>query len=112
MTTEEKKILEEKIRKKLDRQQKHVDELVELTQPIAPENAIGRISRMDAINNKSVNEAALRTAREKLKGLQEALENINKPDFGLCMSCGGDIPIQRMMIMPESKKCVKCATRR
>lgn len=32
----------------------------ELTKPIAPENAIGRISRMDAINNKSVNEAALK----------------------------------------------------
>ena len=31
----------------------------DLTKPIAPENAIGRVSRMDAINNKSVNDAAL-----------------------------------------------------
>ena len=29
-------------------------DLKELTKPIAPENAIGRVSRMDAINNKSV----------------------------------------------------------
>ena len=36
-----------------------------LTKPIAPENAIGRISRMDAINNKSVNEAALIKAEQK-----------------------------------------------
>ena len=35
----------------------------EITKPIAPENAIGRISRMDAINNKSVTEAALRQAK-------------------------------------------------
>ena len=35
--------------------------------PIAPENAIGRVSRMDAINNKSVNEAALKKAEIKLK---------------------------------------------
>ena len=34
----------------------------EMTQPIAPDNAIGRVSRMDAINNKSVIEAALRKA--------------------------------------------------
>ena len=30
-------------------------ELKELTKPIEPDCAIGRISRMDAINNKSIN---------------------------------------------------------
>jgi DnaK suppressor protein len=39
-----------------------VKEYEELTKPIAPDVAIGRISRMDAINNKSVTEAALRQA--------------------------------------------------
>jgi len=34
----------------------------ELTKPVAPDVAIGRISRMDAINNKSVAESALRQA--------------------------------------------------
>jgi len=37
-----------------------IENYKELTKPIAPENAIGRVSRMDAINNKSVNEAALK----------------------------------------------------
>ncbi len=32
-----------------------IEVLKELTKPIAPENAIGRVSRMDAINNKSIN---------------------------------------------------------
>jgi DnaK suppressor protein len=31
-----------------------IERYKELTKPIAPENAIGRVSRMDAINNKSV----------------------------------------------------------
>ena len=63
----------------------------ELTKPIAPENAIGRVSRMDAINNKSVNEAALKKAEQKLKGLQIALQNIDDADFGVCARCSNDI---------------------
>ena len=44
-----------------------IAEYEELSQPIAPDDSIGRVSRMDAINNKSITEAALRTANEKLK---------------------------------------------
>ena len=33
-----------------------------MTNPIAPDHAIGRVSRMDAINNKSINDSALREA--------------------------------------------------
>ncbi len=39
-------------------------EYCEMTKPAAPDVAIGRI-RMDAINNKSVTEAALRQAERK-----------------------------------------------
>ena len=31
-----------------------LSDLKEFTSPVAPDNAIGRISRMDAINNKSI----------------------------------------------------------
>ena len=47
-----------------------INDYTELCKPIAPENAIGRISRMDAINNKSVVEAALREAKKKMQQLQ------------------------------------------
>lgn len=89
--------------------EKHIQDLKELTKPIAPENAIGRVSRMDAINNKSVNEAALRTAENKLKSINRAMEIIDDPNFGKCVRCGNDIPPGRLMIMPESTRCVRCA---
>ena len=41
----------------------------ELCKPIPPQNSIGRISRMDAINNKSVTEAALRQAKKEMYAL-------------------------------------------
>jgi DnaK suppressor protein len=87
-------------------------ELKELTKPIAPENAIGRVSRMDAINNKSINEAALRSSLAKMRKLEFALEKIEEDYFGLCGSCGDEIPVGRLMLMPESPFCVNCASRR
>mgnify|MGYP006214798457 CR=1 FL=1 len=86
-----------------------IDEYSELCKPIAPENSIGRISRMDAINNKSVVEAALRAAIEKMQQLKTMRNKINDEDFGICKKCKQKIPFGRLMIRPQSKFCVICA---
>jgi len=87
---------------------KHLDELVELTKPIEPDCAIGRVSRMDAIINKSINEAALSKAQDKLKKINISLDRIDDDNFGSCIQCGEPIPIQRLLLMPGSL-CIKCA---
>jgi DnaK suppressor protein len=48
-----------KVLQKLTQLDERIIEYRELTKPIPPENALGRVSRMDAINNRSVNQAAL-----------------------------------------------------
>jgi len=93
----------------INKTQQSIKNYRELTKPIAPENAIGRVSRMDAINNKSVNDAALKKAEQKLKNLEITLSNINAPDFGVCAKCKKLIPIGRIMLMPHSRFCVNCA---
>lgn len=96
------------IEKEISKTEKQVAEYKELTRPVEPENAIGRISRMDAINNKSITEAALRKAKEKLEKLRFALTKVNDVDFGLCSKCRQAIPLGRILIMPQSRTCVKC----
>ena len=54
------KAVQQKLLNEIEVTQHKITEYTELCKPIAPENAIGRISRMDAINNKSVVEAALK----------------------------------------------------
>lgn len=81
----------------------------ELTKPIAPNDAIGRVSRMDAINNKTINEASLRQADSKLSTLKIALSKIEDDDFGVCLKCKQVIPLGRILIRPESLFCVNCA---
>lgn len=104
--------MESIIKQEIDKTQTKIEELLDLRKPIAPENAIGRISRMDTINNKAINEAALVKANEKMKLLKLALENINEHGFGLRKCCGKSIQPKRMALMPQSLFCVHCAQKR
>lgn len=96
------------IESKLKIAEDDIIELEELCKPISPENAIGRISRMDAINNKSVNEASLRQTKEKMIRLKVALTAIDKPSYGICLSCERQIEYGRLLLLPESTKCKNC----
>jgi len=103
------KEIQQKLLSELKTTQLKVDEYTELCKPIAPENAIGRISRMDAINNKSVVEAVLRETKNKMQQLQVMQNKINDADFGTCIKCEQIIPFGRLLIRPHSKFCVQCA---
>ncbi|MCO6477902.1 MAG: TraR/DksA C4-type zinc finger protein [Phaeodactylibacter sp.] len=111
MTGKEREILRKKIVETIGRMEKEVERLEEATRPISPENAIGRVSRMDAINSKGVSEAALRSSRRKLSSLRLALAKVGSPGFGICTRCRQPIPPARLMYMPESTRCVRCADR-
>ena len=81
----------------------------EMAAPVSPDNAIGRLSRMDAIVNKSIFETSLKRAEEKLAQLQEMLGKLDEPSFGLCARCEKPIPMKRIVLMPQSKYCVHCS---
>jgi DnaK suppressor protein len=101
--------IEQKILEEISKTEKLIVEYKEMTKPVAPDDAIGRISRMDAINNKSVTEASLRQAEEKLLNLKRVLSLVGTIDFGICIKCGKPIPAGRILYRPESLTCVNCA---
>ena len=101
--------IKEKILSEILKTEKLIEEYKELSKPIAPDSAIGRVSRMDAINNKSISEASLRQAENKLKNLQRVFSQLGSKDFGICLKCNNEIPLGRILIRPESLLCVNCA---
>ena len=109
MNEEDKTKILQKIKQEILDTKEKIKEYSELSKPISPENAIGRISRMDAINNKSVVEAALRESEKKLDDLKYVKSQFNEEDFGLCIKCKTLIPIERILFRPQSKYCVNCA---
>jgi len=105
----QRKAVQQKLVNEIEITQQKITEYTELCKPIAPENAIGRISRMDAINNKSIVEAALREAKNKMQQLKVMQKKIMDTNFGSCIKCKKHIPLTRLMIRPQSKFCVNCA---
>lgn len=101
--------MHEVIREKIEETKEEITQLEELTKPIKPDNAYGRLSRMDAINNKTINDAALRKQKKQLQKLERALDRIDEGNYGSCLKCGDDIPVGRLKFMPWTTKCVKCA---
>lgn len=111
MDSSKKAELKRKIKSMISSLQIEIEELQELTKPISPENSLGRITRMDAINNKSVAEASLRNRKRKLGKMHVALANIDEDGYGQCKRCKKTINPKRLLLMPESDKCVNCAGR-
>jgi len=102
--------IEQNILHEITKTESLIEEYKEMTRPVAPDDAIGRISRMDAINNKSVTEASLRQAEKKMENLKRLLSRLGTRDFGICIKCGKAIPEGRILYRPESLTCVDCAT--
>ena len=109
MDEKQKAELKENIKKKLIGVKEDIAAYELLTKPVSPDNAIGRLTRMEAISSKSINEAALGKARDTRSQLERALAKIDAVDFGLCRECDEPIPSARLMILHETDLCVQCA---
>ena len=105
----EEAVIRERLELALVKTRAQIERYEEMAGPVAPDNAIGRVSRMDAINNKSVFDAALRKAKQKLKGLENHLNKLGTTDFQICPKCKKEIPLERILLAPESSFCVNCA---
>jgi DnaK suppressor protein len=76
---------------------------------VAPDTAIGQITRMDTIINQGISRSTLSSLRQRLMRLERALRRLTDPDFGECAECGESIPMARLVAIPESDLCVHCA---
>ena len=87
MSPEERSVLKRKIVDEIEVQRKLIPSLAESSKPVPPDNAIGRLTRMEAISSRGVSEASLNAARAKLGQLETALGKVDQPDFGMCQRC-------------------------
>lgn len=77
--------------------------------PVALDQPIGRLSRMDCLANQAISERMLTESKIRLIHLEHALRHVDDPEFGLCQECGELISFPRLMAMPETPLCIHCA---
>ena len=47
---------------------------------------------------------------DALRQVNEALQRLRSPDFGLCSDCGEAIAFDRLKANPEALRCISCQT--
>lgn len=85
--------------------------LVELTPEGTGEISKHRLHPGDlASDNQEVETLDLLSARNlrKLQRIEEAIDRVDRGEFGLCLNCGDEIPVERLKAIPETPYCVSC----
>jgi len=74
------------------------------------QQAVGRLSRMDALQ---VQAMALETSRRRgveLRRIAAALARIDEGEYGFCLECGEEIAVRRLEFAPAAPLCIGCAS--
>ena len=79
--------------------------IVELDQ-----QAVGRLSRMDALQNQAMAQAQQARRDLEARRLRAALERIAEGEYGYCEDCGEEIARGRLELDLAASRCVSCAS--
>ena len=82
--------------------------LNESAKPVDLENPIGRLSRMDAIQQQQMSLHAKQRAELELQQIESALKRIDDDEYGICLKCEEEISAKRLEAKPETPFCVDC----
>jgi DnaK suppressor protein len=80
----------------------------EAAQPVDLDEPIGRLTRMDAIQQQKVTSANRRTNDIRLQQVKQALGAMRSGRYGLCRRCQDPIGFPRLEARPESPYCFDC----
>ncbi|HCX15220.1 MAG TPA: molecular chaperone DnaK [Rhodospirillaceae bacterium] len=73
------------------------------------QQAIGRLSRMDALQQQAMAIEAERRRSLQIGRIEAALKRIEDDFFGFCLICEEKIGEKRLTLDPTTPTCVKCA---
>ena len=77
-------------------------------QPPSLDEEIGRLTRMDALQQQQMALHAGRRLEVQLSRIRGALMRIDERTFGACAMCGARVPPRRLELVPETPFCLPC----
>jgi DnaK suppressor protein len=97
--------LAEELRRSLDTSE-------EGARPVQLSEPIGRISRMDAIQQQSMAKANRQAAQLRLQQVEAALHRVSRHEYGVCLGCEEGVGFGRLKARPEALLCITCQSER
>lgn len=110
MTSRQRQEIKETLLKELASLSPRIEALQEINKPISPECALGDLARFELMHEQQVSEKSLFEAKIRVKKLQYALRKVDSADYGLCVECEEEISFERLLLLPESSHCIRCAS--
>lgn len=102
----------EELREDLLALREQLEKLLQSTEassrPVDLNEPIGRVTRIDAIQQQSMAQAGRRAQELQLSRVKAALAAMENGDYGLCRRCEEPIAFSRLKARPESPFCVDC----
>ena len=74
------------------------------------QTAVGRLSRMDSLQNQSLSKGLREREVVRLSQIRDALARVQEGTYGVCTECGGAIPPERLFVFPEAPECADCVS--
>lgn len=75
------------------------------------QDTVGRLSRVEALQSQGLTKTLAAREQAQLEQIVAALRRLEEGTYGSCNCCGGAIPMERLMIYPETLSCSVCACR-
>lgn len=99
-------------RARLEELRAELEQLLDLSEsgskPVSLEEPIGRLSRMDAMQQQELVKANRRQHEVRLQQVVAALRRIEDGSFGECRRCEEPIASSRLEARPEAPFCLDC----
>ena len=73
------------------------------------DSSIGRLSRMDAMQNQQMALELKRRQENQLLRIENAFKRLAKGHYSLCGKCKKPIEEDRLEVFPDTVTCVRCA---
>ena len=89
--------------------QDDLDASTEASGVVKLDTSIGRLSRMDAMQNQQMALELRRRQEQQLQRIANALKRMDKGTYGLCGKCKQPIAEDRLEVSPDVVMCVRCA---
>lgn len=79
------------------------------TKPVTlDQQSVGRVSRIDAIQQQQMAIANQKQANQILKQVELALNRMDSEDYGICLQCLETIAFARLQAQPFADLCLGC----
>ncbi len=76
--------------------------------PVELDQPIGRLTRMDAIQQQKMAQASRRNVERRARQVTTALNAAAEGEYGLCRRCEEPVGYARLKVRPESPFCIAC----